>query len=132
LLLLAVTWRLRRAEVGAREFSLLLATALAVTLIVIPMFAPYNQLLLLPAVFLVARHWSELWNQGALSKAACVLTVAMVGWPWLAALGLTLANMAIPAASVQRGWAFPLYTSLGIPLVLIVQLASLLARVECD
>lgn len=132
LLLLAVTWRLRRAEVGSREFSLLLATALAVTLIVIPMFAPYNQLLLLPAVFLVARHWPELWNKSVLSKAACVLTVAIVGWPWLAALGLTLANMAMPAASVQRGWAIPLYTSLGIPLVLIVQMASLLARVERD
>jgi hypothetical protein len=132
LLLLAVAWQLRRVEVGSREFSLLLATALAVTLIVIPMFAPYNQLLLLPAVFLVARHWPELWNQGVLSKAACALTVAIVGWPWLAALGLALANMAIPAPSVQRGWAIPLYTSLGIPLVLIVQLASLLARVERD
>jgi hypothetical protein len=133
LLLLAVAWRLlRRAEVGSHEFSLLLATALAVTLIVIPMFAPYNQLLLLPAVFLVARHWPEFWNQGVLSKAACVLTVAIVGWPWLAALGLTLANMAMPAASVQRGWAIPLYTSLAIPLVLIVQLASLLARAAPD
>lgn len=132
LLVLAVAWRLRRAEVGSHEFSLLLATALAVTLIVIPMFAPYNQLLLLPAVFLVARHWPEFWNQGVLSKAACVLTVAIVGWPWLAALGLALANMAMPAASVQRGWAIPLYTSLGIPLVLIVQLASLLARAERD
>jgi len=132
LLLLAVIWRLRRAEVGSREFSLLLATALAVTLIVIPMFAPYNQLLLLPAVFLVARHWPELWNKGVLSKAACGLTVAIVGWPWLAALGLALANMAIPAPSVQRGWAIPLYTSLAIPLVLIVQLASLLVQVEPD
>lgn len=130
LLLLAVAWRLRRAEVGSREFSLLLAAALAVTLIVIPMFAPYNQLLLLPAVLLVVREWPGLWNNGALSKAACVLTVAMVGWPWFAALGLTLASLTIPAASVERGWAIPLYTSLGIPLVLIAQLASLLARVE--
>jgi hypothetical protein len=132
LLLLAAAWRLRRAEVGSREFSLLLATALAVTLIVIPMFAPYNQLLLLPAVLLLSRYWPELWNKGALSKAACVLTVAIVGWPWLAAVGLTLANLALPAASVQHGWAIPLYTSLGIPLVILVQLASLLARGECN
>ena len=132
LLLLALAWRLRRAEVGSREFSLLLATALAVTLIVIPMFAPYNQLLLLPAVLLIAREWPELWNKGALSKAVCMLTVAIVGWPWLAALGLTLANMAIPAPSVQRGWAIPLYTSLAIPLVLIVHLASLLTRAARD
>jgi hypothetical protein len=132
LLLLAAAWRLRRAEVGSREFSLLLATALAVTLIVIPMFAPYNQLLLLPAVLLLSRYWPELWNKGALSKVACVLTVAIVGWPWLAAVGLTLANLALPAASVQHGWAIPLYTSLGIPLVILVQLASLLARGECN
>jgi hypothetical protein len=61
-----------------------------------------------------------------------VLTVAIVGWPWLAAVGLTLANLALPAASVQHGWAIPLYTSLGIPLVILVQLASLLARGECN
>jgi glycosyl transferase family 87 len=132
LFLLAVAWRLRRGEVGSREFSLLLAIALAITLIVIPMFAPYNQLLLLPAILLVVREWPELWKKGALSKAACVLTVAIVGWPWFAALGLTLASLTIPAASVERGWAVPLSTSLGIPLVILVQLASLLARAERD
>jgi hypothetical protein len=130
LVLLAVAWRLRRAEVGSREFSLLLATGLAVTLIVIPMFAPYNQLLLLPAISLVVREWLELWNKGTLSKAACVLTVVIVGWPWLAALGLTVASTAMPATLVESGWAIPLYTSLGIPLVLIVQLASLLGDVQ--
>lgn len=132
LLLIVVAWRLRRAEVKSCEFSLLLATVLAVTLIVIPMFAPYNQLLLLPAVLLVVRHWRELWDMGALSKAACVLTVAIVGWPWLGALGLTLASFGMTAEAVEQGWAIPLYTSLGIPFVLIVQLASLLAEAWRD
>jgi Glycosyltransferase family 87 len=131
-LLMTIAWRLRRSEPGSREFSLLLATALAVTLIVIPMFAPYNQLLLLPAVLIVVREWPELWKKGTLSKVVCSLTVAIGAWPWLGALALALASFAMPAMAVERGWSIPLYTSLGIPLVLIIQLASLLAEVGCD
>ena len=50
LCLIVVAWRLRRSGADSDKFSLLVATALATTLIVIPMFAPYNQLLLLPAM----------------------------------------------------------------------------------
>ena len=128
LCLTILAWRLRQADVGSTKFSLLVATALATTLVVIPMFAPYNQLLLLPAIFLIARKWGELWSKGLWSCVGCCLTVAIVGWPWLASIGLVIASLALPATTIQKGWAIPLFTSLAIPIVLLIQLASLLAE----
>ncbi len=105
----------------------MLALVLAVTLVIVPSFAPYNQVLLLPAVFLIAISWRELWSRGGLTRLACGVGLLVVGWPWLASCGLMLASRFYAASSVQRAWAAPLYTSLGIPLV-VLGLLSLCAR----
>jgi hypothetical protein len=70
-------------------------------------------------VFLIVASWKELWGRNRLTRMACVLAVLLVFWPWLAAFGLMLASRFLPASSVQRAWAMPLYTSLGIPLVVL-------------
>jgi hypothetical protein len=118
-------WRFRKAPARSREFQYTIACALAVTLIVIPMFAPYNQVLLLPAILLILREGRELWNKSRTSKGACALTVAGISWPWVASLGLLIASVWLSPESLERGWAVPLYTSLAIPFVLLIQLGSL-------
>ncbi len=60
------------------------ALVLVVTLVIVPTFAPYNQVLLLPAVFLIATSWKELWSRNRLTRMACGLAVLVVFWPWLA------------------------------------------------
>ncbi len=105
----------------------MLALVLAVTLVIVPSFAPYNQVLLLPAVFLIARSWKDLWSRGSLTRLACGLGLLVVGWPWLASCGLMLASRFVSPSSLQRAWTIPLYTSLGIPLV-VLGLLSLCAR----
>jgi glycosyl transferase family 87 len=112
-------WRVRFALHDSVAFSTMLALVLAVTLVIVPTFAPYNQILLLPAVFLIAASWKELWGRNCLTRMACGLAVLIVFWPWLASCGLLLASLFLPASSVQRAWAMPLYTSLGIPLVVL-------------
>ncbi len=119
-------WRFRKAPAQSREFQYTIASALAVTLIVIPMFAPYNQVLLLPAILLIVRECRELWNKSRTSRAACALTVAGISWPWVASIGLLIASIWLSPEKLERGWAFPLYTSLAIPFVLLIQLGSLL------
>lgn len=116
----AVTgWRFRHADSDSAAFSTILALVLAVTLAIVPSFAPYNQVLLLPAVFLIAASWKDLWSRDRLTRAACGVGLLVVFWPWLASSGLMLASLFLPAGSVQRAWAAPLYTSLGIPLVVL-------------
>jgi len=124
-ILLVVCWRFRKAKAQSREFQCMLAAVLAITLIVIPMFAPYNQVLLLPAILLIVRQGRELWHRDLLSKAACSLTIAVAGWPWMASLGLTLASLFLGPAALEGGWTIPLYTSLAIPFVLLIPLGSL-------
>ncbi len=120
-------WKVRRASHDSGAFSTMLALVLAVTLVIVPSFAPYNQVLLLPAVFLIANSWEDLWIRGGLARMACGLGLLVVGWPWLASCGLMLASRFGSPSSLQRAWAVPLYTSLGIPLV-VLGLLSLCAR----
>lgn len=120
--IIAVTvagWRVRFASHDSVAFSTMLALILALTLVIVPTFAPYNQILLLPAVFLIAVSWEELWGRNRLTRTACGLAVLIVFWPWLASCGLMAASLFLPASSVQRAWTVPLFTSLGIPLVVL-------------
>jgi Glycosyltransferase family 87 len=112
-------WHVRREPHDSAAFSTMLALALAVTLVIVPTFAPYNQVLLLPAVFLIAASWTKLWNRNRLAQMACSVALLVGFWPWLAACGLMMASLFLPPSSVQRAWAAPLYTSLGIPLVVL-------------
>lgn len=120
-------WKVRRASHDSAAFSTILALVLAVTLVIVPSFAPYNQMLLLPAVFLITISWKELWSRGSLTRVACGLGLLVVGWPWLASCGLMLASRFVSPSSLQKAWTVPLYTSLGIPLV-VLGLLSLCAR----
>jgi Glycosyltransferase family 87 len=116
-------WRVRFASHDSIAFSTMLALVLAVTLVIVPSFAPYNQVLLLPAVFMIVASWRELWGRNRLTRVACGLAVLIVSWPWIASCGLMLAALFLPSSSVQAAWAVPLYTSLGIPLVALGLLA---------
>ena len=117
-----VCWRLRRAAAGSAEFNLTLALVLAVTVVAAPMIAPYNHLLLLPAVFLIARSWPEFWRRGPAARLLCAGAALIFFWSWLASFGLMLASTILPPASVQRAWAVPLWSSLGVPLVVLALL----------
>jgi Glycosyltransferase family 87 len=110
-------WRLRQAEARSRDFGWLLALTLATTLMVIPMFAPYNQVLLLPVFIVIARGIRPLWASGRVSRFFVVAVALTVLWPWLAAAGLLAALIFAPAPVVQRGWALPLFTNFAIPTV---------------
>ncbi len=114
-----VGWWVRHASHDSVAFGVMLTLVLAVTLVIVPTFAAYNQVLLLPAVFLIAASWKELWRRNRLTRLLCGLALLVGFWPWLASCGLLLASFFLPASSVQGAWAVPLYTSLGIPLVVL-------------
>lgn len=125
----AVGWHWRGEQAGSHMFSLLMALVLDVTVIIIPMFAPYNYLLVLPLLLLVGESWTQLWKRDAIARVGCVLTVAVVVWPWVAAIGLTAASAFLPAETVQQQWWLPLYTSakMPMPIVCLIPLSVLLA-----
>jgi Glycosyltransferase family 87 len=121
---MAITgWKLRHAPTDSAAFSTMLALVLAVTLVIVPTFAAYNQVLLLPAVFVIVSSWRKLWGRNRFTRIACGITSLVVFWPWLASCGLMLGSLFLPPSTIQRAWALPLYTSLAIPLAVLGLLA---------
>jgi hypothetical protein len=108
-------WRLRRVPMRSVDFAWLVALTMATTLMVIPMFAPYNQVLLLPAAMVMVRYIRPLWTSGRLCRFFVMVTGLSVLWPWIATLGLTAASVFLPGPVVQQAWAVPLYTNFAIP-----------------
>jgi hypothetical protein len=97
----------------------MLALTLVATIIIIPMFAPYNFLLMLPAIFLIVKDRRRLWAGGAISRTGLLLFGAALAWPWLAAIGLASVSPAISRATLQQQWWLPLYTMAKIPMPLV-------------
>jgi hypothetical protein len=112
-------WRVRREPAHSQTFSWALALVLCVTIAVIPTFALYNQLLLLPAFILVVRSFPELWEKGRLPRFFLGITGLAVVWSWLAAAVADVAWFLLPAALVEKMWAVPLYPSLAVPVAVL-------------
>ena len=135
-LALLVWWQARYAAAGSFPFARALALTLAITLLIIPTWAPYNQPILLPAILLLLQYRGALWATGRRwVRWAWVAAAAMIGWPWLAAAGLLLALAGTAAtgqgccdSAVYRLDFLPLITSLFTPLVVLPALAGLWAR----
>jgi hypothetical protein len=115
-MVLVFAWRSRRDGEETPAFQWLLCLTLSTTLVVIPMFAPYNQLLLLPGVMIALRARQELLQKSHLSQFFCWMTAASVGFPFLTAACLVIALAFLPGTTVQKAWGLPFYPSFAIPI----------------
>jgi hypothetical protein len=122
--LLYFMWQLRRAASGSGDFCWTMALVMATTLVVIPMVAPYNQLILLPSLMAAAHTIRPLWKGGALAHFLVIMTAGAVFWPWLAAIGLVASLAFLPGTVVQRAWMLPLATTFAIPILVLMLLLA--------
>lgn len=124
ILLIVVTglWVRRhlKEDSDTHSFTLMVGVVMALTILTIPMTAPYNYLLLVPPLLLLVRYGGELWR---CSKIVSIATLGVVLWPWLAALGLALASLFMAPTEIQKAWKLPLYTSQEIPIMVFVAMA---------
>jgi len=116
-------WRERREPADSPGFGFTFSLVLAVTLVVIPTFALYNQVLLLPPIMLMVRSASDICQKGRLSRLFLMLTTLCVLWPWFTAGMLDLALLVLPHTTVQKAWSVPLWPSLAVPLTVLGLLA---------
>ncbi len=116
---LFMAWQLRRASQHSAEFHWILSMSLALTILIIPMFAPYNQVLLLPALMMIVRSLHRIWIQSKISRFFVVLTALAVFEQWIAAIVLLCAMIFVPALVVQKAWGLPFFSSMAVPLFVI-------------
>jgi len=114
-ILLSILWRLRGSPAASAEFAFALSFTLATTLLVIPMFAPYNQILLLPAVMMLIRSTAAEPAKGFLSRFFVFVMKLSVAWPFLGSMALVIALPFLQAFVVGKGVGVPFYSTLAVP-----------------
>lgn len=122
-------WRARHAAADSSAFALISSLLLVATIVMIPMTAFYNQVLLLPGALLLARNIEFFRTKNALTRIAFMVSGLVFCWPWLAGLTLASASFFLPAGSVQKSWSAPLWSSMMTPVVVLLLLVPLVSTV---
>jgi Glycosyltransferase family 87 len=108
-----ILWKLRTHNARTSEFGHAAALVLALTVLIVPMYAPYNQVLLLPAILLLVRDQAAFVAQ---KRLAYWIGGAIVLWQWLASLALCLIYILISRERALNGWAWPLFATFALPI----------------
>ncbi len=108
-------WPVRIQPATSPAFGRALSLVLALTVLIVPMFAPYNQVLLVPAILALLQ--SETSHDPILPAIRLARAVGgiLVLWPWIATLGLALAFVWLSAAVRDRVWPMPFYSNFMVP-----------------
>ncbi len=117
-------WNLRRVPADAEAFGLAISLVLALTVLVVPMFAPYNQVLLLPAILVLVRDRKVLRSRSRGVRFGYIAAAFALGWQWIASMGLSVAYMFGSRAWAFNAWKWPFFATFTLP-VLVFALALL-------
>ena len=112
---LSVCWRERRQAANTGAFAVTLSLVLAATILIIPTFAPYNQVLLIPALLVLFRERRTICQRGLGNRLLFALTAGLVVWPWISSTVLAGLSFVLPAETIERAWAIPFWTVTQIP-----------------
>jgi hypothetical protein len=109
-------WKMRGESASQAAFGRCFALVLALTVLIVPMSALYNQVLLAPAILaLVKSAWDKDPVLPAIQRARTIGAL-LVAWPWIATLALGLVFLWLTPGWLERVWPAPLYSSLDIPI----------------
>lgn len=89
--------------------------AMAVSVLLVPKFALYNQVLLLPAILLIVRDRRDIWQGSAIHRFVLVVVAVSLAWIWLAGMVLAGLSFIVRAEVVEKAWMVPLVTLPQIP-----------------
>ncbi|MFZ0197944.1 MAG: glycosyltransferase family 87 protein [Candidatus Sulfotelmatobacter sp.] len=121
--LAGICWQCRRAAAASEQFGWALASVAAVTLVVLPKLAAYNQLLLIPALLVLARAYSRLPTAGFLRRVMTKAAFACQVWQWCAAALLAICSLFVSVPRLRSVAEVPLYTLLAFPFLTLLTVA---------
>jgi hypothetical protein len=105
-------WKNRRLAEDTSAFAATVSLTLAVTIIVIPSYALYNQIMLLPALLMLVRDRQQPWNRNRMSRVLLSLVAILLLWQWLTSIVLAGLSFVLPRGTVEAAWAVPLWAVL--------------------
>jgi hypothetical protein len=113
----AALWRERAEPATSGGFGRAFGLVLALTVVVVPMSALYNQVLLAPAILALVRSKTSSASTGTAIRLVQVAGCILLTWPWIATLGLSAASFWLTPELRLRLWPMPFYSSLMLPIV---------------
>jgi len=117
-------WKVRRVPVEGEIFVRTVALVLALTVLVVPMFAPYNQVLLLPAILALAKDRKILNSSSRGVRLMFAAGALALAWQWAASIALSVAYLLGFREWALRAWKVPFFLTLAFP-VLVFALSLL-------
>ena len=115
-------WKVRREPVDAVEFGRATALVLALTVLVVPMYAPYNQVLLLPAILTLVRERTLFTSQSRGMRVGYLALAFALAWQWIASLGLSGVYLLVSPAWALMGWTWPFFATFALPVLVFAMI----------
>jgi Glycosyltransferase family 87 len=114
--MIGACWRERRQAANTDAFAFTLSLVLATTILLVPSYGPYNQVLLIPALLIMLKERRTIWHRSIANRVLLVVTIGLVCWPWISSIALAGLSFVLPRGAVEQAWAVPLWTVPQIPI----------------
>jgi Na+/pantothenate symporter len=95
---------------------------MALTVLVVPMYAPYNQVLLLPAVLAVIRDRTFFVARSRGFRLGYGMGGFVLAWQWIASLGLSVVFLRGATAWALSGWKWPFLATFATPVLVFAMI----------
>ncbi len=109
-------WKLRDEPANTAEFGLATALVAALTVMVVPMYAPYNQVLVLPAILVLVRDRGFFLSRGRGVRFVYLVAGLAVTWQWVASLSLSGIYFVARDWALAEWW-WPFVATLAFPVI---------------
>jgi hypothetical protein len=113
----SVLWRQRGVVNSAAGFGQATALVLALTVLVVPMYAPYNQVLLLPAILVLVRDRTIFFSRSRGVRLLYLSGTVTLAWQWIASLSLSAACLFVSQTWALDRWQWPFLATFALPVV---------------
>jgi hypothetical protein len=117
LLCLWFLWRFRTASLKSEKFGLAIALVMALTVLIVPMYAPYNQVLLLPPILVLAHNRTDFLSGVRALRFLYAAAILALAWQWAASLGLDVVYIFGASDSALNSWKIPLFATFALPVL---------------
>jgi hypothetical protein len=110
-----ILWKLRDKAADTAEFGIATSLVMSLTVLVVPMYAPYNQVLLLPAILVLARDRALLLSRSRSWRSSYLTGGLLVGWQWAASLSLSALYLVGARRWALDHWTLPFFSTFAVP-----------------
>jgi hypothetical protein len=108
--MLAACWNERRQDANTDSFAFTLSLVLATTVLLVPISAPYNQILLIPALLVLLKERHTIWQGSAAVRVLFLITAGLIFWPWVSSIALSGLTFVLPQEAIDQASAIPFWT----------------------